>query len=79
LERCRDRPGKHYNAVFGFAAAGKNQEALDCLELAFEEHDPAMPYIGAQPHLESLRNEPRFQEVLRRMNLPASSRSATLF
>jgi hypothetical protein len=54
------------------AAAGKVGEALDCLELAFEEHDPNMPYIGVRVGLRSLRNEPRFQELLRRMNLPAS-------
>ena len=32
--------------AFNFAAAGKTPEALDCLELDFEEHNPNVPYIG---------------------------------
>jgi tetratricopeptide (TPR) repeat protein len=60
------------HAAFNFAAAGKNQEALDILERGFEEHDTEMPYIGVSVHHLALRDEPRFQELLRRMNLPAS-------
>jgi tetratricopeptide (TPR) repeat protein len=59
-------------AAFNFAAAGRNQEALDILERGFEEHDPNMPYLGVWGPYRSLRVEPRFQELLRRMNLPAS-------
>jgi hypothetical protein len=59
-------------AVFNFAAAGRNRDALDCLELDFENRDPNLPYIGTQQELKSLWNEPRFQELLRRMNLPAA-------
>jgi len=59
-------------AAFNFAAAGKNQEALDILERGFEEHDTGMPYIGVSVHHLALRNELRFQQLLRRMNLPAS-------
>jgi TolB-like protein/Tfp pilus assembly protein PilF len=68
----QDRPDKNAGAVFNFAAAGMKQEALDHLELAFEEHDPSMPYIGATVILRTLRNEPRFQDLLRRMGLPES-------
>ncbi len=57
-------------AAFNFAAAGRTQEALDVLERGFEEHDPNMPYIGVWGPHRSLRDEARFQEILRRMNLP---------
>jgi hypothetical protein len=50
--------------------AGKNQEALDRLELGFEEHNPTMPYLSANPIFDSLRDEPRFQDLRRRMDLP---------
>ncbi len=56
-------------APFNFAAAGEIREALDCLELDLERHEPNMPYIGVTVTLRSLRNELRFQEFLRRMNL----------
>jgi len=60
------------SAAFNFAAAGKNDEALDILERGFKEHSPDMPYLGVSVHHLALRDEPRFQELLRRMNLPAS-------
>jgi serine/threonine-protein kinase len=59
-----------YCSSFNLAAAGKNREALDCLELHFEEFNPDMPYISVQVDYRTLRNEPRFQELLRRLNLP---------
>ncbi len=64
-------------AEFELAWAGRTEEALDCLELLFEAHHPDMPYIGvwAIYPLRSLRNEPRFQGLLRRMNLAESSHS----
>ena len=58
-------------AGIAFAKAGMTSEALDQLDLAFEEHDPNLPYIGVFASLRSLRNEPRFLELLRRMNVPA--------
>ena len=39
-----------------------------CLERAVEEHHSTMPYINVRQQFRSLRNEPRFQELLRRMN-----------
>jgi TolB-like protein/Tfp pilus assembly protein PilF/tRNA A-37 threonylcarbamoyl transferase component Bud32 len=53
-----------------YTRAGKNDEALEWLEKAFEAHDPNMPYIGVDPIFDILRNEPRFQDLLQRMNLP---------
>jgi hypothetical protein len=49
--------------------AGEKVHALDWLEKAFEVRDPNLPYIGI-PDNDSLRSEPRFQALLRRMNLP---------
>ncbi|MDH3255517.1 MAG: hypothetical protein OEM62_11030, partial [Acidobacteriota bacterium] len=57
---------------FNLAAAGRTEEALDCLDSQIEQHDPNMPYIGTAVTLRALREEPRFQDLLRRMNLPAS-------
>ena len=57
-------------ADFNLAAAGRTEEALHCLELLFEAHNPNMPYIGIFEMLRNLKSEPRFQDLLRRMNLP---------
>ena len=57
-------------AVFNYVAAGKNQQALDCLERAFEERDSNLPYIFNHVYADKLRGEPRFQDLLRQMNFP---------
>jgi TolB-like protein/Tfp pilus assembly protein PilF len=59
-------------AEFNLAAAGRTDEALDCLELNFQLRNPNLPYIGVNVELLALRDEPRFLELLRRMNLPVS-------
>jgi serine/threonine-protein kinase len=50
--------------------AGDTGRALDWLEKGYEAHDPAMPYIGVVPLYDPLRTDPRFQDLLRRMNFP---------
>ena len=52
-----------------YLEAGDKVQALDWLERALEERDPNLPYIGGLAP-DSLRSEPRFQALLRRMNLP---------
>jgi hypothetical protein len=49
--------------------AENNQKALDWLERGFEERDPNMPYIGGRGY-KGMRDEPRYQDLLRRMNFP---------
>jgi hypothetical protein len=52
-----------------YAAAGQKQKALDWLEHGVEEHDLG-PGIGDSLAFETLHDEPRFQDLLRRMNFP---------
>ncbi len=54
------------------AMLGDKACALDWLERASEARDPNVPYITCFPMFDSLRSEPRFQALLRRMNLPAT-------
>ena len=49
--------------------AGDNPRALDWLEKGCDVRDPNMPYVG-MPWFDPLRSEPRYQAILRRMNLP---------
>ncbi len=53
-----------------YTRAGKNSEALDWLERAYEAHDQNCIYLGVDPIFDELRNERRFQDLLRRMKLP---------
>jgi hypothetical protein len=63
-------PGVAFDAAGNYAIAGDRARALDLLERAYAERDPNMPYIGCMPFFDPLRAEPRFQALLRRMNLP---------
>ncbi len=50
--------------------AGDNGRTLTWLEKGYEIHDPSMPYLGQWPMLDPLRSEPRFQALLKKMDLP---------
>jgi len=52
-----------------YTRAGKNHEALEWLEKAYQAHDQNMPYLGVDPIFDVLRDDARFQGLLRRMNL----------
>jgi serine/threonine-protein kinase len=55
--------------AFVYSFAGEKEQALDWLERAYEMKDPIMPYL-ITPGFDILRDESRFQELLRKMNLP---------
>jgi TolB-like protein/Tfp pilus assembly protein PilF len=52
-----------------YTRAGKKDEALEWLEKAYQAHDPNMPYISVDPIFDDFRDDPRFRDLLRKMNL----------
>ena len=52
-----------------YAALGQKEEAFTWLERAYDERDSWMDYLGLDPRIERLRSDPRFADLLRRMNL----------
>lgn len=52
-----------------YALMGKREEALAALEKGFEVRDDRLMWIKTNSTLDPLRSEPRFQEILRKMNL----------
>jgi len=55
--------------AFPYAAAGETEKALECLEKGFEIGDPNMPYMEEPIFADLLGDEPRYQDLLRKMNL----------
>jgi len=55
------------------AGMGDKTKAIDFLEQAYQEHDFSIVLLDVVPWFKSLSGEPRFQELLRRMQLPAQS------
>ena len=54
-----------------YLRAGDQARAMDWLERAYQAHDPQIPYIAVVPINDALRSNPRFQDLLRRLKLPA--------
>jgi tetratricopeptide (TPR) repeat protein len=52
------------------AHAGENARALDFLEKAYERRETPLYHIGVGWDWDALRPDPRFQSLLRHMNLP---------
>jgi eukaryotic-like serine/threonine-protein kinase len=49
---------------------GEYDRALECLEKSCAEHCHWLLYLHIDPSMDSLRDNPRFQELLRRVGLP---------
>jgi TolB-like protein/Tfp pilus assembly protein PilF len=47
---------------------GEKEQALDWLEKAYQAHEWHLTLINAEPVFDPLRDDPRFQDLLRRMN-----------
>lgn len=67
----RNRPGETDPGIifWAYAGAGDNEEALAWLERAYAQHSNILGTLKVEPAYDSLRGEPRFQEVLRRVRL----------
>jgi TolB-like protein len=59
-----------YSVASWYASARDEEHTIEWLERAYEERDGAMTYVGFDPMYEFVRQDPRFQDLLRRMNLP---------
>ena len=62
---------KQSNSALAFIYIGMNDKAraLDMLEKGLQERDNFMTHLKSDPLYDSLRSEPRFKELLRRMHL----------
>jgi TolB-like protein/Tfp pilus assembly protein PilF len=78
-QRVADLMAQRYESsgrgdAFGIARryvdAGNPDKAVDWLVRAYDEHDPNLLYIASLPFYDPLRSDPRFQDLVRRMNLP---------
>jgi len=57
--------------VAGFyARAGDVDSAMKWLERAYKEREVMMPHVRLDPDYDVLHSDPRFQDLLRRMNFP---------
>jgi TolB-like protein/Tfp pilus assembly protein PilF len=60
-------PGMIANAYF---AAGRRDEGFAWLERAYQERANNIAYLAVEPHYDPVRDDLRFQEILRRIGMP---------
>ena len=53
-----------------YTGLGEKDRALDWLEKAYAEHAPGVSMLKVDPRYNGLRTDPRFQDLLRRLNFP---------
>ena len=78
MRRAAEMLAEHFNRIYVkplwiaelYACAGERDRALDWLEKAYEDHTIEMVFLSNWPAWDSVRDDPRFQDLLRRMNLP---------
>ena len=59
-----------YHLALIYSALGDKDKAIAELETAFNEHDYLLPRINVEPFLDPLRNDPRFVDIVKRLNFP---------
>jgi hypothetical protein len=45
-------------------------QAFEWFDIAYEIHDPLLPWMRSDPQLDNVRDDPRFNAMLDRLNLP---------
>jgi TolB-like protein len=69
----KPNPPEAYDDAYGiaiiFARLGEKEKAIDSLESAYAERKSAMTEIGVEPAFDTLRSEPRFHLLARRVGL----------
>jgi TolB-like protein/DNA-binding winged helix-turn-helix (wHTH) protein/Tfp pilus assembly protein PilF len=63
-------PSSAFGRALVYIGLGDKQRASAWLEKAYEQHEWILLSVNADPAFDSLRSEPRFQDLLRRMNFP---------
>ncbi len=58
-----------YNIALVYNSLDERDNALEWLEKGFQQRDPKMTFLKVEPKWNNLRNEPRFVDLMKRMNL----------
>jgi len=53
-----------------YIGLGDKEAAFQSLERAYAERDPRLDELKVEPYFDSLRSDPRYQELLTNMHFP---------
>lgn len=66
---ARTRPLSAYGMAIVYIGLGNKQQAFAWLEKAYEQHDWILTSVTDDPAFDSLRSDPRFQDLVHRIGL----------
>jgi TolB-like protein/lipoprotein NlpI len=73
LDELQDRAKREnvaaLNLALVYAGLGEKDKTFEWLEKGLERKDEEMTYLGVDPRFDGFRSDPRFTDLLRRMNL----------
>jgi Flp pilus assembly protein TadD len=73
LDELKSLSAQHYvppyNVAAVYLAMGEQDEAITWLEKAYEERDVRLSFLNTDPKWDSLRSDPRFAAIPKRMGL----------
>ncbi|HEV8385587.1 MAG TPA: protein kinase [Candidatus Acidoferrales bacterium] len=67
---AKDRYVSPYGIAQSHARLGENGPALEWLGKAFQEHDSRLVALKVDPCFDTLRSEPKFKDLIKRIGLP---------
>ena len=67
LSETRFIPPVHIALIYN--ALGETDKTFEWLEKGYEQRDPKMAFLKVEPKWNNLRSEPRFFDLIKRMNL----------
>ena len=70
LEEVRGSAMYPVGVAYVYAALGEADAAFEWLEKAYERRSMSLTWIRSHPSADSLRSDPRFQDLLRRIGFP---------
>jgi hypothetical protein len=69
----KERSKQHYIAPFDvalvYAGLGSKSSTLEWLEKAYDDRSTWLTWIKVDPRFDIVRDDPRYRDLLRRMNL----------
>jgi hypothetical protein len=69
LKLSTERYVSSYNIALIYNGLDERDETINWLERGYKERDPKMVFLKVEPKWNNLRDDPRFQDLLRRIGL----------
>ncbi len=71
MEKYSDSWWYEWGLAEAYSVLGENEKAIKSLESVYKLHGDFMPWMVADIYFKPLLNDPRFQDIVKRLNLPS--------